>query len=152
VERDEELMREALRLARLGAAAGEVPVGAVAAVRGEMVASAYNAPISRKDPTAHAEILALRQAAERIGNYRLEGVTLYCTLEPCAMCAGALVAARVERLVFGARDLRFGAVRSKFQLADSELLNHRVEIVEGVLAPECVELLRAFFEGKRRPC
>jgi tRNA(adenine34) deaminase len=152
VERDEELMREALRLARLGAAAGEVPVGAVAAVRGEMVASAYNAPISRKDPTAHAEILALRQAAERIGNYRLEGVTLYCTLEPCAMCAGALVAARVERLVFGARDLRFGAVRSKFQLADSELFNHRVEIVEGVLAPECVELLRAFFEGKRRPC
>ena len=152
MDRDEELMREALRLARLGADAGEVPVGAVAVAHGEIVASAYNAPISRNDPTAHAEILALRQAGERLGNYRLEGVTLYCTLEPCAMCAGALVAARVERLVFGTRDLRFGAVRSKFQLADSELLNHRVEIVEGVLAPECVELLRAFFEGKRRPC
>jgi tRNA(adenine34) deaminase len=152
VDSDEELMREALRLARLGARAGEVPVGAVAVECGQIVASAYNAPISRNDPTAHAEILALRQAAERCGNYRLEGVTLYCTLEPCAMCAGALVAARIERLVFGTRDLRFGAVRSKFQLADSEMLNHRVEIVEGVLAPECVELLRAFFAGKRRSC
>ena len=142
-------MREALRLARLGASAGEVPVGAVAVWHGEIVAGAYNAPVSRNDPTAHAEILALRQAAERIGNYRLEGVTLVCTLEPCAMCAGALVAARIERLVFGTRDLRFGAVRSKFQLADSELLNHRVEIVEGVLAPDCVELLRDFFDAKR---
>jgi tRNA(adenine34) deaminase len=152
VDRDDEFMREALRLAGLGAAAGEVPVGAVAVEAGEIVAGAFNAPISRKDPTAHAEILALRQAAEKIGNYRLEGVTLYCTLEPCAMCAGALVAARVARLVFGARDLRFGAVRSKFQLADSDLLNHRVEIVEGVMAPECVELLRSFFEEKRQPC
>jgi tRNA(adenine34) deaminase len=152
VNRDEEFMRDALRLARQGVDAGEVPVGAVAVLRGEIVAAAYNSPISRNDPTAHAEILALRQAAERIGNYRLEGVTLYCTLEPCAMCAGALVAARVERLVFGARDLRFGAVRSKFRLADSDLLNHRVEIAEGVLATECVELLRGFFEGKRRPC
>ena len=145
-------MREAVRLARLGGDAGEVPVGAVAVLGSEIVAAAYNAPISRNDPTAHAEMLALRQAAEKIGNYRLAGVNLYCTLEPCAMCAGAMVAARIERLVFGARDLRFGAVRSKFQLADSELLNHRVEIVEGVLATECVELLREFFEGKRRPC
>ena len=153
MERDEEFMREALRQARLGASADEVPVGAVAVQRGEIVARAYNSPISRNDPTAHAEILALRQAAERIGNYRLEGVTLYCTLEPCAMCAGALVAARIGRLVFGTRDLRFGAVRSKFQLADSELLNHRVEIVEGVLATDCVELLREFFDGKRpQPC
>jgi tRNA(adenine34) deaminase len=152
VDRDEDFMRDALRLARLGEDAGEVPVGAVAVLGGEIVAAAYNAPISRNDPTAHAEILALRQAAAKIGNYRLAGVTLYCTLEPCPMCAGALVAARIERLVFGTRDLRFGAVRSKFQLADSELLNHRVEIVEGVLAPECVELLRDFFEEKRRPC
>jgi tRNA(adenine34) deaminase len=152
VDRHDDFMREAVRLARLGGDAGEVPVGAVAVLGGEIVAAAYNAPISRTDPTAHAEILALRQAAEKIGNYRLEGVTLYCTLEPCAMCAGAMIAARIERLVFGARDLRFGAVRSKFQLADSELLNHRVEIVEGVLAAECVELLREFFEGKRRPC
>ena len=152
MDRDDDFMRDALRLARLGGDAGEVPVGAVAVLRGEVVAGAYNAPISRHDPTAHAEILALRQAAEKIGNYRLEGVTLYCTLEPCAMCAGGVVAARIDRLVFGARDLRFGAVRSKFQLADSDLLNHRVEIVEGILAPECVELLREFFEGKRRPC
>jgi tRNA(adenine34) deaminase len=152
VDRHEDFMREAVRLARLGGDAGEVPVGAVAVLGGEIVAAAYNAPISRNDPTAHAEILALRQAAEKIGNYRLAGVTLYCTLEPCAMCAGAMVAARIERLVFGTRDLRFGAVRSKFQLADSELLNHRVEIVEGVLATECVDLLREFFEGKRRPC
>jgi tRNA(adenine34) deaminase len=152
VDRDEDFMREALRLARLGGDTGEVPVGAVAVHGGEIVAAAYNAPISRNDPTAHAEILALRQAAEKIGNYRIEGVTLYCTLEPCAMCAGAIVTARIERLVFGARDLRFGAVRSKFQLADSELLNHRAEIVEGVLAPDCVELLREFFDQKRRPC
>ena len=142
-------MREAVRLARLGGEAGEVPVGAVAVLGGEIVAGTYNAPISGNDPTAHAEILALRQAAEKIGNYRLAGVTLYCTLEPCAMCAGAMVAARIERLVFGARDLRFGAVRSKFQLADSALLNHRVEVVEGVLGPECVEVLREFFAARR---
>jgi tRNA(adenine34) deaminase len=142
-------MRECLRLARLGAQTGEVPVGAVAVRGGEIIGGAYNAPISRHDPTAHAEILALRQAAQRIANYRLEGVTLYCTLEPCVMCAGALVTARIERLVFGSRDLRFGGVRSKFQLADSEMLNHRVEIAEGVLGPECVELLRDFFDSKR---
>jgi tRNA(adenine34) deaminase len=149
VEPDEEYMRECLRLARLGAQAGEVPVGAVAVRGGAIISGAYNAPIARHDPTAHAEILALRQAAQRIANYRLEGVTLYCTLEPCVMCAGALVTARIERLVFGTRDLRFGGVRSKFQLADSEVLNHRVEIAEGVLGPECVELLREFFETKR---
>ena len=152
MDRDDEYMRAALRLARQGAEAGEVPVGAVAVRRGEIVARAFNAPVSRNDPTAHAEILALRDAAAAIGNYRLEDVDLYCTLEPCAMCAGALVAARVRRLVFGTRDLRFGAVRSKFQLADSELLNHRVEIVEGIQAADCVELLRGFFEEKRRPC
>lgn len=146
---DEQFLSEALRLARVGGSAGEVPVGAVAVASGAIVSSAFNAPVSRNDPTAHAEILALRQAAERLRNYRLEDITLYCTLEPCPMCAGALVAARVRRLVFGARDLRFGAVRSKFQLADSELLNHRVEVVEGVLAPECVELLREFFHARR---
>jgi tRNA(adenine34) deaminase len=96
-----------------------------------------------------AEILALRHAAQQTGNYRLEGSTLYCTLEPCVMCAGALVTARVKRLVFGARDLRFGGVRSKFQIADAECLNHRVEVVEGVLGVECVELLREFFEVRR---
>ena len=142
-------MREALRLAREGADAGEVPVGAVVAIAGEMVGRGWNSPVARHDPTAHAEILALREAAARIGNYRLEAAVLYVTLEPCAMCAGALVAARVARLVFGARDLRFGGVRSKFQIADSDLLNHRVEVVENVLAVECVELLREFFEKRR---
>ena len=146
---DEDLMREALRLAREGAAGEETPVGAVVAIGGEIVGRGSNAPIARHDPTAHAEILAIREAAARIGNYRLTGATLYATLEPCAMCAGALVNARVARLVFGARDLRFGGVRSKFRLADSDLLNHRVEVTEGVLAAECVELLRRFFEPRR---
>ena len=146
---NDEYMREALRLARESAASGEVPVGAVVVVGGEIVGRGSNSPIARKDPTAHAEILALREAAQRLGNYRLEGATLYCTLEPCVMCAGALVTARVARLVFGARDLRFGGVRSKFQIADSDILNHRIEIVEGVLAAECVELLRGFFEERR---
>jgi tRNA(adenine34) deaminase len=146
---DERLMREALRLARDGETAGEVPVGAVVAVGGEILGRGWNAPIARNDPTAHAEIVALREAAAAMRNYRLEGASFYCTLEPCVMCAGALVHARVERLVFGARDLRFGGVRSKFRIADSEILNHRIEIIEGVLGPECVELLRGFFTGKR---
>ena len=142
-------MREAVDLAREAEAAGEVPVGAVVVIGGGIVGRGRNSPVGWHDPTAHAEIIALRAAAAAIRNYRLEGATLYATLEPCAMCAGALVAARVERLVFGARDLRFGGVRSKFRIADSELLNHRVEIVEGVLAVECVELLRTFFEARR---
>ena len=142
-------MREALRLAREAAAGGEVPVGAVVAMGGAIVGRGRNASIARQDPTAHAEILALREAAERVGNYRLEGATLYSTLEPCVMCAGALVTARVGTLVFGARDLRFGGVRSKFQVADSDLLNHRVAVVEGVLGSECVDLLREFFETRR---
>lgn len=146
---DEQFMHEALRLAREGGARGEVPVGAVVVIGGAIMGRAWNSPIGRNDPTAHAEILALREAAAAEGNYRLPGATLYCTLEPCVMCAGALVAARVARLVFGARDLRFGGVRSKFQVADSELLNHRVEVQEGVLAVECVELLRQFFDSRR---
>ena len=146
---DEEYMREALDLAARGAARGEVPVGAVVVVGGAIAGRGWNCPIERHDPTAHAEIIALREAAAAAGNYRLAGATLYCTLEPCVMCAGALVAARVERLVFGTRDLRFGGVRSKFRIADSGTLNHTVEVVEGVLAVECVELLREFF-GERR--
>jgi tRNA(adenine34) deaminase len=142
-------MQEAVALAREAEAAGEVPVGAVVAVDGEIVGRGRNSAIGLNDPTAHAEMLALRAAAAVMRNYRLERATVYCTLEPCAMCAGALVAARVERLVFGARDLRFGGVRSKFRIADSELLNHRVEIVEGVLAVECVELLQRFFARRR---
>jgi tRNA(adenine34) deaminase len=147
---DEQFMREALALAGNSAKADEVPVGAVLVISGEIAGRGCNAPIAQADPTAHAEILAMRDAAARLGNYRLTNATLYCTLEPCVMCAGALVAARVQRLVFGARDLRFGGVRSKFQVADSTVLNHRVEIVEGVLAVECVELLREFFEAQRR--
>jgi tRNA(adenine34) deaminase len=146
---DEHFMEEALRLAREAEVRGEVPVGAVVVIAGEIRGRAWNSPIGRNDPTAHAEILALREAAAAAGNYRLPDATLYCTLEPCVMCAGALVAARVSRLVFGARDLRFGGVRSKFQVADSDVLNHRVAVQEGVLAVECVELLRRFFESRR---
>jgi tRNA(adenine34) deaminase len=146
---DEDFLREALEQAREAERGGEVPVGAVVVLDGRVLGRGRNSPISRSDPTAHAEILALREAAAAIGNYRLEGATMYATLEPCVMCAGALVAARVSRLVFGARDLRFGGVRSKFQLADTDVLNHRVEIVEGVLGAECAELLRRFFNSRR---
>ena len=142
-------MREALALARAGAEGGEVPVGAIVVVSGEIAGRGSNSPIAHSDPTAHAEILAMREAAARRGNYRLDGADLYCTLEPCVMCAGALVHARVRRVVFGARDLRFGGVRSKFQVADSDVLNHRVEVVEGVLGAECTELLREFFAARR---
>jgi tRNA(adenine34) deaminase len=146
---DEDFIREALELAREAERGGEVPVGAVVVVDGRVLGRGRNSPIARNDPTAHAEILALREAAAATGNYRLEGATMYATLEPCVMCAGALVAARVSRLVFGARDLRFGGVRSKFRLADAEVLNHRVEIVEGVLGAECAELLQRFFTSRR---
>jgi tRNA(adenine34) deaminase len=142
-------MREALELARQAAAEGEVPVGALVVVAGQVAGRGLNSPISRSDPTAHAEILAMRDAGRNLRNYRLEEATLYTTLEPCVMCAGALVAARVKTLVFGTRDLRFGGVRSKFRVADSEILNHRVEVVEGVLAAECVEILQRFFEARR---
>jgi tRNA(adenine34) deaminase len=149
VSADEQFMSAALELARRAGDAGEVPVGAVAVRDGRTVGAGSNSPISQNDPTAHAEMLALREAARTLGNYRLEDVTLYVTLEPCVMCAGALVQARVRRLVFGTRDLRFGGVRGKFRLADSELLNHRVEVVEGILAAECLELLQEFFREKR---
>jgi tRNA(adenine34) deaminase len=147
---DERWMYEALRLAREAGASGEVPVGAVVVLNGALIGSGANGPIAANDPTAHAEIVALRMAAQRVGNYRLEGATLYCTLEPCVMCAGALVHARVARVVFGARDLRFGGVRSKFRLADSEILNHRAEVTEGVMGAECAALLQEFFEGRRQ--
>lgn len=142
-------MREALTLARAAAAKGEVPVGAVVVINGEIYGRGSNSPIALADPTAHAEMLAVRDAAGRIRNYRLDRATLYCTLEPCVMCAGAIVHARIGRLVFGARDLRFGGVRSKFELADSDVLNHRLMVDEGVLAVECTELLRDFFEARR---
>ena len=140
---------QALALAREAERAGEVPVGAVVVLGGEVIGRGRNSPVELKDPAAHAEILALREAARAIGNYRVERATLYSTLEPCVMCAGALVSARVRRLVFGARDLRFGGVRSKFRVADSELLNHRAEIVEGVMGAECAELMQRFFSSRR---
>jgi tRNA(adenine34) deaminase len=146
---DEDFLREALKLARDAERGGEVPVGAVVVLDGRLIGRGRNSPITRNDPTAHAEILALREAAAATGNYRLEGATMYATLEPCVMCAGALVAARVSRLVFGARDLRFGGVRSKFRLADSDVLNHRIQIVEDVLGAECVELMQRFFDSRR---
>ena len=146
----ETYMRLALAQARLAEGAGEVPVGAVVVdARGEILAAAHNAPVARHDPTAHAEIVALRAAGERAGNYRLAGATLYATLEPCAMCAGAIVHARIQTLVFGARDLRFGAVRSKFTLADNDLLNHQAVVIEGVLGDRCSAMLLDFFARKR---
>ncbi len=146
---DERFMRLALEQAKRGQAEGEVPVGAVLSIDGEVITEGFNAPIGSNDPTAHAEMLVLREAARKLGNYRLPQSTLYVTLEPCAMCAGALVAARVNRLVFACRDLRFGGVRSKFRIADSDLLNHRVEIVEGVLGADAAELMQRFFAARR---
>lgn len=145
----EKFMGLALEQARLAEAEGEVPVGAVLVENGVVLAAAHNCPMGRHDPTAHAEILALRMGGEQKVNYRLEGATLYVTLEPCVMCAGAIVHARIGTLVFGARDLRFGGVRSKFALADSDLLNHQVTVVEGVLGDSCTALLQNFFAGRR---
>jgi tRNA(adenine34) deaminase len=146
---DDFFMTQALERAREAGRAGEVPVGAVVVLDGAVIGRGFNSSIALNDPAAHAEILALREAGASIRNYRLEGATLYTTLEPCVMCAGALVSARVARVVFGARDLRFGGVRSKFRVADSTLLNHRVQVSEGLLGAECAELIRAFFQTKR---
>jgi tRNA(adenine34) deaminase len=142
-------MAMALDLAREAGNSGEVPVGAVVVFEDRVIGRGRNAPIERNDPTAHAEILAIREASAAIGNYRLEGAALYATIEPCVMCAGAAVTARIGRLVFGARDLRFGGVRSKFQLADSDLLNHRLLVEEGVLGAQCAELVKNFFAPRR---
>ncbi len=142
-------MRRAIELAAAAERTGEVPVGAVVVHDGRIIGEGFNSPIADCDPTAHAEIVAMRRAAQALGNYRLDGATIYATLEPCIMCAGAIVHARVGRLVFGARDLRFGGVRSKFRLADSELLNHQVDVVEGVLGAECTQILQRFFTQKR---
>jgi tRNA(adenine34) deaminase len=146
---DEHFMRLALDLAAQGEQEGEVPVGAVVVRDGEVIGRGHNRPIAASDPTAHAEVVALRDAAGTLGAHRLDACDLYVTMEPCAMCAGAIVTARIRRLIFGTRDIRFGAVRSKFRIADSELLNHRVEVVEGVLAAECVAPLQRFFAVRR---
>lgn len=143
-------MRRALELAEIAAAAGEVPVGAVVVgADGAMLGEGFNQPIGAVDPTAHAEIVALRAAARRLGNYRLNGASLYVTMEPCTMCAGALVHARIVSLVYGAPEPKSGAVESTAQVLSNPRLNHRVEVVGGVLAEESAALLRRFFAGRR---
>lgn len=142
-------MRLAIEVAQRAAAIDEVPVGAVVAIGGRVITSAHNEREIARDPTAHAELIAMRDAARLLGRWRLSDVTVYVTLEPCAMCAGAMVNARVGRLVYGAEDPKAGAVRSLFQIAEDPRLNHRVEVVGGVLAGECGELLRDFFRKKR---
>ena len=142
-------MRQALDLARSGGEQGEVPVGALVVLDGEVIGEGYNAPISSHDPTAHAEVQAMRAAAERVGNYRLIGATLYVTLEPCVMCAGAMMHARISRIVFGAADPKTGACGSVVDLFAEQRLNHHAEVVAGVLAEECGEVLKSFFQARR---
>ena len=147
--RDAAYMRRALELARHAEEAGEVPVGALVVLTDEIIGEGWNQPIVAHDPTAHAEIVALRAAAARMRNYRLADTTLYVTLEPCAMCAGAMVHARVARVVYGATDPKSGAAGSVFNLLESPSLNHRAQVTGGVLAEECGEILRRFFESRR---
>lgn len=148
---DESLMREAIFAAEFAAGLGEIPIGAIVVdAAGEILSVAGNRTRTDCDPTAHAEILALRRAAWVIGNYRLTDATIYSTLEPCAMCAGALIQARVKKLVYGAQDLRFGAVQSQFRLCDSSSLNHKIEVVSGVLESECKDLIQTFFQRRRQ--
>jgi tRNA(adenine34) deaminase len=142
-------MRRALEAAREARERGEVPIGACVVMNGQLLARAGNRTRTDSDPTAHAEILALREAAKVFGNYRLTGAVVYSTIEPCAMCAGALVQARVRRLVYGARDERFGAVESQFRLCDSSSLNHQIEIISGVLETECRAIMQQFFRERR---
>ncbi len=142
-------MRRALELARHAEEAGEVPVGAVVVLNDEIVGEGWNQPIVSHDPTAHAETVALRAAAVRVRNYRLSDAVLYVTLEPCAMCAGAMVHARIARVVYGAADPKTGAAGSVFNLLDSPALNHHPQLTSGVLAKECGQMLRDFFEARR---
>ena len=149
-EQDEFWMRKAIEAAIEARDLGEVPIGACLIDKnGELLAAAGNRTITSSDPTAHAEILVLREAGAKIGNYRLTETTLYTTIEPCAMCAGALVNARIERLVFGAHDTRFGAVESIFQICDTSSLNHQIDITKGVLAEDCRRLMQDFFRARR---
>ena len=148
-ESDIRWMRRALRLARRAGRAGEVPVGAVVVREGKLLGAAANSPISRHDPSAHAEVLALRRAAASCGNYRLPGTTLYVTLEPCIMCVGAIVQARVERVVFGTSDPRAGAAQTVFQLLDHPALNHRAAWTGGIEAEASAALLQEFFRARR---
>jgi haloalkane dehalogenase/tRNA(adenine34) deaminase len=146
---DAEYMRLALAEAQSAAAAGEVPIGAIVVYEDRVMASAGNRTISDCDPTAHAEIVALRAAAQAIGNYRLPGTAVYVTVEPCAMCAGAMIQARIDRLVYGCDDPKGGAARSCFSVFDHPALNHRVAVSAGVLAEECAGVLQLFFSSRR---
>ena len=145
----EPFMRQALAEARRAEASGEVPIGAIAVIDGRVVGRGFNQPIAAVDPTAHAEIVALREAASALGNYRLGGVDLYVTLEPCLMCVGALVHARVGRVIFGAREPKTGALVSSTRALEIPSLNHRFEIVEGVLEEECLGQVQEFFRSRR---
>ena len=142
-------MRAALAAARRGAEQGEVPIGAVIVIGGEVVAATHNSPIALNDATAHAEVLAIREAGRRTGNYRLPEATLYATIEPCVMCCGAIVQARIAEVVFGALDPKAGAVRSLHRLLDDARLNHRPTVVGGALGDECAALLKEFFQERR---
>ncbi|HEY6339424.1 MAG TPA: tRNA adenosine(34) deaminase TadA [Candidatus Sulfotelmatobacter sp.] len=146
---DELWMEEALRAAQRALEAGEVPVGAIVVCNGRIVGRGWNRNIASSDPTAHAEVLALREAGAVLGNHRLGECDLFATIEPCAMCAGALLHARIKRLVYGADDLKAGAVHSVLHVLNHPQLNHRVEVRRGVLAGRCAELLQAFFRGRR---
>ena len=146
---DEHWMQQALDAAREAQARGEVPVGTCIVSEGKLLAVSGNRTRTDCDPTAHAEIVALRSASRVVGNYRLTGADVFSTIEPCAMCAGALIQARVSRLVFGARDERAGAVESRFRICDTDFLNHRIEIVAGVLEEECRDLMQEFFRSRR---
>ena len=150
IERDDEFMREALQLADLGRERGEVPVGAVVVLADGVVGRGFNQPISAHDPTAHAEIVAIRDAAARVGNYRLTGAVLYVTIEPCQMCVGAMVHARIARLVYGAREPKAGAVESALRGFENPSLNHHVEVLGGVLADDCRQMMQSFFQERRR--
>ena len=148
---DDALMEAALAQAALASAAGEVPVGAVAVVGGEIIAAGFNQPISTHDPTAHAEVVAIRAAARHLGNYRLTDVSLYVTIEPCLMCVGALVHARVKTVVYGAAEPRTGALVSAVRALDTPGLNHRFEVRSGVCEEACRSLIQQFFQARRRP-
>ena len=148
-ESDERWMQEAIAEALKAEAAGEVPVGAIVVIGGKAVARASNRNLLDSDPTAHAEIVALREAGRRVGNHRLLDATLYCTVEPCAMCAGAMIHARLQRLVYGADDPKAGAAGSALQVLNHPALNHKMEVTRGVLASRCGELLQAFFRQRR---
>jgi len=149
LEIDGQFMRLALREAARGAREGEVPVGAVVVLAGKVLACAHNRPIRLHDPSAHAEILAMRRAARRLANYRLEGCDLYVTIEPCAMCAGAIVHARLRRVVWGAPDPKAGACGSALRVLNHRRLNHRVELTRGLLAADCAALVQGFFRDRR---